>query len=105
MCNTIFVIIKYLLKFSLNKTFLLRLEIFPAITPPNKGAKKSIINVGKTAPFVPYNTIIVQIISNSVNTINADPYLNKKELCVVSILLTPSIFLIILYLNVFIYFS
>ena len=87
MYNTIFVIMKYLFNVSLNNTFLYFFANFPAIIPPNKGDKKSIIKVGMYAPFVAYNTITVQIINNSVNTINVAPYLNKKELCVVSMVL------------------
>lgn len=93
----IFSIIKYFFKDSLNKTFLLFLTIFPVIIPPNKGDKKSIKKVGIYAPFVLYSIMIVAIINNSVNTINELPYLNKKELCVVSIIINSFLFFLILY--------
>ena len=83
----IFVIIKYRLNVFLNNSFLLLLESLPAIRPPNIGDKNSMIKVGIYAPLVAYKTIMVAIINNSVNTIKDAPYLNKKELCVVSIVL------------------
>ena len=46
MYNMIVMIMKYLFNVSLNNTFLHFFRSFPAIFPPNKGDKNSMIKVG-----------------------------------------------------------
>ena len=88
--------IKFLLNVSLNTTLLFFLDIFPAIILPNNGDTNSIIKVGICA-FVDNNTVIVQIINNSVNMINIAPYLNKKELCFILIVLNSFSYFLLFY--------
>ena len=86
---------------SLNMTFLYFFKRFPAMILPNKGDKKSMTSVGIKAPPVRYNTKTVKIMNNSVKTISVAPYLNKRELCVVSIVLNS--FLYIRKINFYLY--
>ncbi len=88
--------IKYLFKFSVNNTFLYFFKRLPTIILPNKGDRKSITRVGILAPAVKYDTVIVEIINNSINMNNDAPYLNKKDFCVISIVLNSLLFFTIL---------